>query len=401
MRGQRQRTSLRAVHELLQRRLQSLSSEALPQREASGRVLAVDVMAQVAVPGFARAAMDGYAVRSGDTTPADGMVKLQIVGEALPGHAYTGTVGPGEATRIMTGAPVPAGADAVVPVEITQETGSHVQIQASIAPGRHICPRGEDVAEGATVLRTGRVLRPQDVGMLASIGCVSVAVIRRPSVAILITGNELLPAGAQPVGYQVVDSNSVMLEALVRRDGGQVEVSTLLRDDPGLIAAAMRACTADALLVSGGTSVGQEDHAARVLAEIGEVSIHGIAMRPGGPTGIGFRGQRPVFLLPGNPVACLCAYDLIARRAIRRLGGRGVDLPYRTTVLPLAEAIPSVVSRCDYVRVCVRGDHVDVVASGGASRLSSTTQADGFVLVPPEVDHLPAGTPVTVHLYDA
>src|SRR5205823_13855555 len=159
--------------------------------------------------------------------------------------------------------------------------------------------------------------------------------------------------GSRPQGFRIVDSNSVMLEALVRRDGGVPQTAPLVRDSRDTVRAALLAAQADVILVSGGASVGQEDHAPRVLAELGELSVHGVALGPASPAGMGFLSGRAVFLLPGNPVSCLCAYDLFAGRAIRRLGGRPADWPYRLRRLPLAGKIVSAVGRVDYVRVRV------------------------------------------------
>src|SRR5262249_36109385 len=186
-------------------------------------------------------------------------------------------------------------------------------------------------------------------------------------------------------------SNSVMLAALVRRDGGIPAVAPLIPDNRAAVTEAMQSATADVILVSGGSSVGKEDHAPQVLAELGELAVHGVALRPASPAGMGFLGGRPVFLLPGNPVSCLCAYDLFAGRGVRRLGGRFMDLPYRTCVLPLARKIASAVGRVDYVRVVIHDGSVEPLATSGASILSSTTRADGFVLVPRDSEGFAAG----------
>jgi molybdopterin molybdotransferase len=243
-------------------------------------------------------------------------------------------------------------------------------------------------------------MRPQDVGVLASIGAAEVKAVRRPVVALLTTGDELLPAGSRHEGYRIVDSNSIMLEALVRRDGGVPHRGPLVPDSRATVQAALLGADADVLLVSGGSSVGQEDHAPRVLAEAGELCVHGVALRPASPAGIGFLGRRPVFLLPGNPVSCLCAYDLFAGRAVRRLGGRREDLPYPTCRLPLGRKLTSAVGRVDYVRVQVRDGRVEPLSTSGASILSSTTRADGFVLVPRDSEGHAAGDDVQVYLYD-
>ena len=273
-------------------------------------------------------------------------------------------------------------------------------ISESVSPGRNVGRIGEDIAPGRVVLRQGRMLRPQDLGVLASIGAAQLEVIRQPTVAILITGDELLPAGSQPEGCRIVDSNSVMLEALVRRDGGLPRTAPIIPDKRDAVKAALQSADADVVLISGGSSVGQEDHAPRVLAELGELCVHGVALRPASPAGLGFLGGRPVFLMPGNPVSCLCAYDLFAGRAVRRLGGRSMELPYRTITLPLARKMISAVGRVDYVRVIIHEGRVEPLATSGASILSSTTRADGFVLVPRDSEGQAPGEQVTVFLYD-
>jgi molybdopterin molybdotransferase len=402
MRGFQDRAEVADVLALLAARLRPLPAEAVGLAEAAGRVLAADVVAETAVPPFDRAAMDGYALRGSETFGAGpyNPLELDLVGLALPGRPFAGEVRPGQAVRVMTGAPLPTGADAVLQAEAAEEAGGKVRVADAVPPGRHVGRRGEDVAVGAVVLRAGRVLRPQDVGVLASLGATPVSVVRRPAVAVLVTGDELLPCGSKPEGYRIVDSNSVMLQALVRRDGGLPGPALLIPDRQEAVRAALREARADVVLVSGGSSVGQEDHAPRVLAELGELPVHGVALRPASPAGVGFLDGRPVFLLPGNPVSCLCAYDLFAGAAVRRLGGRPPELPYPVRRLPLARKLASAVGRVDYVRVLVRDGRVEPLATSGASILSSTTRADGFVLVPRDSEGYAAGEEVQVFLYD-
>jgi molybdopterin molybdotransferase len=250
------------------------------------------------------------------------------------------------------------------------------------------------------VLAAGRRLRPQDVGLLASIGCSPVLCLRRPRIGLVITGDELLPPGSQPQGSQIVDSNSPMLEALIARDGGIVLPYEILPDRPELITAALRNPDADLVLVSGGSSVGQEDHAPRLVAEHGTLDYHGVSMRPSSPAGVGRVDGRFVFLLPGNPVSCLCAYEFFAAPTIRALGGRSRAWPHRRVRLPLARKISSAVGRTDYVRVAVEAGRVTPIATSGASILSSTVRAAGAVIVPRELEGMPEGAEVEVFLYD-
>jgi molybdopterin molybdotransferase len=403
MRGFQDRSEVADVEKLLDARLHPLASECVALHEAGGRVLAEAVVAECDIPGFDRAAMDGFALRGEETFGAGpySPLEFKIVGVALPGRAFAYRVEQGQAVRIMTGAPLPDGADAVLQAESAETAGDVLRVSEPVPPARHVGRRGEDIQAGSVVLRPPRVLRPQDLGILASLGVGNVKVVRRPSVEILVTGNELLPCGSKPTGFQIVDSNSVMLTALVRRDGGIPRATRLVGDNREAVRAALLASDADVVLLSGGSSVGQEDHAPGVLAEAGELSVHGIALRPASPAGVGFLPGRPVFLLPGNPVSCLCAYDLFAGRALRRLGGRSTDLPYRSEILPLARKIASPAGRVDYVRVRVDTGKVEPLATSGASILSSTTRADGFVLVPRDSEGFAEGESVRVYLYDA
>jgi molybdopterin molybdotransferase len=214
----------------------------------------------------------------------------------------------------------------------------------------------------------------------------------------VITGNELLPTGSRPHGFNIVDANGPMLAALVSRDGGLVDFPGLVPDESDAILRALRA-DADVIIVSGGSSVGIEDLAPMLVAQHGELAIHGIAMRPSSPTGLGRLDDRLVFLLPGNPVSCLCAYDFFAGRAIRALGGRSKTWPYRGVRARLARKISSPIGRLDYARVRLIEGAVEPLAVAGASVLSSTTRADGFVIVPADSEGLAPGVDVEVWLY--
>ena len=402
MRGFAERVDVEEVERFLERRVEALPSEPVPLGESAGRVLSEDVTAEVNVPGFARAAMDGYALRGEDTFGASAYnpLSLELIGEALPGRPFAGTLGPGRAVRIMTGAAVPEGADAVSMAEVCQERDGRVEVREPVAPQKNVGAVGEDIQRGAVVLRAGRRLRPQDVGVLASIGVAEVDCVRRPRIELLITGDELLPAGSRPEGCRIVDSNSVMLRALVGRDGGEVLPFEILPDRPEAIRTALARDEADVVLVSGGSSVGQEDHAPRILAELGSLDFHGVSMRPSSPAGCGRVEGRWVFLLPGNPVSCLCAYEFFAGPSIRALGGRSRDWPQRRAHVPLARKIVSAVGRTDYVRVAILDGRATPIATSGASILSSTVRASGAVIVPRELEGMPEGTMVEVLLYD-
>jgi molybdopterin molybdotransferase len=403
MRGFARRHTVAAALAWLDAQIQPPRIEALPLQSAAGRVLAADVISNVDVPGFDRATMDGYAVFAESTEGASPYNRLPfaVVGDSLPGRPFQGSVTVGQTVRIMTGAPLPAGCDAVLPAEwIEDDGGTNVVVSAlaAVSPGKNVGRQGEDIVRGTRLLEAGRVLRPQDLGVLSSVGVGVVSLFSRPRVRLVVTGNELLPSGSQPHGFQIADANGPMLAALVERDGGLVDFPGLVPDEPDAIREALHA-DADVIIVSGGSSVGLEDLAPALVARHGELAIHGIAMRPSSPTGLGRIGPRLVCLLPGNPVSCLCAYDFFAGRAIRALGGRTKAWPYHPARKRLTRKISSPIGRLDYARVQVIGDDVEPIGVGGASILSSTTRADGFVIVSDDSEGFPPGADVEVWLY--
>jgi molybdopterin molybdotransferase len=419
MRGFAHRQTVEAALAWLDAQVRPPRDEILPLPMAAGRVLATAVISEVDVPAFDRATMDGYAVVAESTEGATSYnpLPLAVIGDSLPGHPFRGSVAVGQAVRIMTGAPVPLGCDAVLPAEWADHaptTGAtstgvgHCQLDATrpqgvsalaaVSPGKHVGRLGEDILRGTTLFQPGRALRPQDLGVLSSVGVGEVRVFCRPQVRLVVTGNELLPSGSQPHGYRIVDANGPMLAALVARDGGLVEFPGLVPDEHDAILKSLHA-EADVIIVSGGSSVGIEDVAPTLLAQHGNLAIHGIAMRPSSPTGLGRLEHRLVFLLPGNPVSCLCAYDFFAGRAIRALGGRTRTWPYHAVRGRLARKISSPIGRLDYARVQVVDGAVTPLAVSGASVLSSTTRADGFVIVPADSEGFAPGTEVDVWLY--
>jgi molybdopterin molybdotransferase len=408
MRGFAHRTDVDEALRIVLRHAETLGAEVARLEAAAGRVLAADVVAPISVPGFDRAMMDGYAVHAEETfgaTPYD-PARLEVIGESLPGRPFARAVARGRAVRIMTGAALPEGADAVVPAESARESpgdrAGEVEIRQAVPPGRHVGSVGEDVTAGDLLLRRGRVLRPQDVGVLASVGLAEAPLVRRPRVGIVVTGDELLPPGSTPTGCRIVDSNSLTLEALVRRDAGLPTRGSIVPDRREAVEAAILAAAdrSDLVLVSGGSSVGVEDHAPAVVASVGRLLVHGVAMRPSSPAGFGIVRSRPVFLLPGNPVSCLCAYDFFAGPAVRRLGGRSAEWPHRRSRGTLSRKIASAVGRVDYVRVRCESGKVEPIGISGASILTSATRADGFVIVSKASEGYPVGAEVEVFHYD-
>ena len=375
MRGFAERVDVEIVDAFLAEHAQVLGGETVPLLECVGRVLAEDVTAEFDVPGFPRSALDGYAILGEESFGASNYdaIRLNVVGISLPGSPFETRLERGQAIRIMTGAPIPQ---------------------------KNVGAIGEDIKRGEVVLSRGRRLRPQDAGLLSSIGRAEISCARAPRVRLVVTGDELLPPGSKPSGSQIVDSNSVVLRGLIARDGGSSLPFEILPDIPERIRESMARTDADVVLVSGGTSVGQEDHAPRLLSELGELAYHGISMRPSSPTGIGRIDGRFVFLLPGNPVSCLAAYEFFAGPTIRALGGRNRAWPHRHARVPLARKIASEIGRTDYVRVAIENGLATPLATAGASILSSTVRAAGAVIVARELEGMPEGAEVDVLLYD-
>ncbi|MEE3328673.1 MAG: gephyrin-like molybdotransferase Glp [Myxococcota bacterium] len=404
MRGFADRADLEEVERFLDESVRPLASEEVPLLECVGRVLAEEIKAGVDVPGFPRSAMDGYALRGEESFGASeySPIRFQLVGTTLPGSPYPGRIEAGQAVRIMTGAPWPEGSDAVIRAEVCQEdeSGEAVDISEAAPPKKNVGAVGEDIRRGDLLLSVGRRIRPQDAGVLSSLGRSSVACIRKPRVRLLVTGDELLPAGETPRGAQIVDSNSVVLRGLLARDQACLLPFEILPDQPDRIREVMADPDADVVLVSGGSSVGQEDHAPRLLAELGSLDFHGISMRPASPAGVGRIGDRFVFLLPGNPVSCLSAYEFFAGPTLRSMGGLPKRWPHRRIRLPLARKIASAIGRTDYVRVAIDKGRVFPIATSGASILSSTVRAAGAVIVPREQEGMAEGGEVEVLLYD-
>jgi molybdopterin molybdotransferase len=401
MRGFRHRATVAEAREAALSGVGPLPAEEVPLAQCAGRVAAHPVSSEVDVPPFPRATMDGYALRAADTfgsTPYNPVV-LAIGGESMPGRPAAGPLAPGAACRIMTGAPLPPGADAVLRAEDAAEVEGRLEVKAALAAGRNVGRPGEDVRRGDLVIPAGRRLLPQDAGLLSSVGCSRVPVRRRPRVRLIVSGNELLPPGERPAGHRIADSNGPMLAALVERDGGLVDGLLRLPDDRAALREALARPGADVLITAGAASVGWEDWVPLLVAELGELLVHGVAMRPSSPTGVGRIGGAPVLLLPGNPVSCLVAYDFFGGPVIRTMGGLPAGFPYPVASLPLAGRLVSQIGRTDYARVRVRSGRVEPLAIGGASALSSVTSADGFVIIPPGSEGFAEGAEVEVHLY--
>lgn len=373
--------------------------------DALGLVLAQDVEATESLPAYANSAMDGYAVRAEDVmTAAEGApVGLRVTGEVVAGATEELRVGPGEAVRIMTGAPVPEGADAVVPVEVTEASGSQVSVHRRSEEGAHIRTAGEDVVPGQQLLATGARIGPGEIAMLVAAGVTRVACYPRPRVAVISTGDELVPADQQPRVGQLRDSNGPMLAALVRQAGGVAYLAGPARDDRRSLIDTIESNLghADVVVLTGGVSAGVRDLVADVIAHLGEAARFKVAMKPGMPQVVGRVGDVPIFGLPGNPVSSFVSFEVFLRPALRVLLGRK-DLLRPAVTATLGEAVTSPEHKRSYLRVRMAREAGRWVATPtghqGSHVLSSLVAADGLAEIPEAATALDVGDQVTVHL---
>ncbi len=382
-----------------------LGIERLPLRAATGRILAEEIRSNRDIPGFDNSAMDGFAVRAADVVGASERAprRLKVTETVAAGSMPTVMVGAGEAVRIMTGAPLPQGADSIVPVERTRCSGNVVEILAEPARGEFVRPSGEDLRAGELVIAPGKQLTPSDIGMLGALNHAMVDVWRRPRVSIVSTGDELVDIDQVPSGAQVVNSSAYALAAAVEECGGEAVILKVARDTPEEIRARLAEGTAmDAMLSTGGVSAGDFDHVKAILDELGMRTLfHGVAQKPGRPLKYGLIGNRPIFGLPGNPVSTMVCFYLYVRPALLKMGGH------------TALGLPRVTARCgadikiannltEFVRVKLerRGDEFHALPAGsqGSNILSGLSRADGLLVGPARENLLKAGFQATVLL---
>jgi molybdopterin molybdotransferase len=369
-----------------------LGTERVPARVADGRVLAREVRAGYPMPPFDASTVDGYAVRADDPSP-----RRRVLAIVTAGRPVDVAVEPGTAVRIMTGAPVPPGADAVIMQEFTHEADGYVILERSVRRGENINPRGQDIAEGQVVLTPGTALGPAEVGLLATLGIREVEVYRRPRVAVLSTGDELVEADQDAPYGAIRDSNRPSLMAAVREAGGEPISLGIAPDDEALQRRLVRQGIeeADVLVTSGGVSVGTRDLIKPLLEEIGTVYFGQVALKPGKPLTFAKVGDKAAFGLPGNPVSSLVSFELFVRPALRKLQGH-TRLHRPTVEVVLEHDVRKTPDRTEYQRAVVRW-HPDgslrarTTGSQSSSRLLSMVGANALLHVPPGQGSLAAG----------
>jgi molybdopterin molybdotransferase len=373
--------------------------------DAQGLLLAENVDTEIALPSFDNSAMDGYAVRAIDTRDAsdETPVTLQVVGDVAAGAKSRSGMGPGLAMRIMTGAPVPAGADAVVPLEQTDGGVAKVAVREAVRTGACIRRAGEDLTAGSSALRAGAALGPQQLALLAAVGRDRVTVRPRPRVLVISTGSELIEVGRRPGFGEVTDSNSYLLAAAAKDAGADARRVGIVPDDHAKLLDTLESqlLRADILVTSGGVSMGAFDVVKQALSELGTVEFTRVAMQPGKPQGFGHIGNRvPIFCLPGNPVSSLVSFETFVRPAIRKLLGKRAI--HRATVQATAlEGATSPAGIRQYRRGVLHreangGYSVSFVGGAGSHLIASMASSNCLVVIDEEVTQVAAGSRVTV-----
>ena len=371
----------------------------LPLAAAGGRVLHEELRALLDVPGVDRAAMDGYALIAADVAGAgpDHAVALAPKGRALAGELGEASVAAGECWEIATGAPMPAGSDAVVPVESTRREGEAVLFLQAVGPGEHVSRRGEDLRAGDPIATAGQLVSPGIAAAAASVGIAEALVGRSPRVLLVPTGDELVPLGEPLRRGQIYDSNSVALQLLVAASGGEAERASIVRDDPGALLEALRRPAFDLVVTLGGTSVGRHDLVVDVIEAAGEVLVHGIAIKPGKPVLLARLDDSPIIGLPGFPTSCLMTGYLFVEPLVRKLAGLPLDHRRRVSAV-LEGTVSSPAGKRQFLTVKLDGDTA-TPAFRSSSTMTSISAADGWIEIAAEDTELAASTPVEVTLF--
>lgn len=376
-------------------------TERVPLEEALGRVLAEDIVAEMPVPPFNRAAMDGYAVRAEDTYGASTFKprRLRLVGTAYPREPFEMDVGRGECVQIATGCPIPQGANAVVMVEFTMEEDGLINVQRPVYPGANVAPRGEDIEEGALVLKAGDHLTPPKVGVLAALGRRAVEVYARPSVSIISTGTEVREVGSELREGEIYDINSHTLSAIVAVNGAIPIKCGIVPDTyEDLRSAIEGALESDIVVLSGGSSVGARDLLYNIVDELGRVLFHGVQVKPGKPTIFGLILGKPLLGMPGYPTSCLSNAYLLLAPAIRKMAKMPQREPRRVRVR-MGHRFASSSGRAQFLTVKIRdGKAYQAFKESGA--ITSMSDAVGYILVPLNVDVIEDGEEVVVTLLE-
>jgi len=383
--------------------IQSLKSVTVPLHSALNRILAEDIIAKEDLPRFDRSAVDGYALRAQDTIEAS-----QFKPKKLP-ITEEDEIREKQAKQVWTGNPIPKGANAVVMLENAKRINSEIEVWSSVTPGENVSRKGEDVAKGETAIEAGTRLRPQHLGLMAALGIAEVNVFKKPRIAILATGNELINVGGKPREGQVFEVNRVILSALCCELGIEPVDLGIARDNINEILAKLKMGIekADVIITTGGTSVGVSDLVPEAVNKIGKpgVIVHGIAMRPAMPTALAIANRKPILILSGNPVAAIIGFEVFARPLIFKMLRLKQYENRRMVKAQIMRRVSTVLGRKTFVRVHVfqrNGEFfAEPISARGSGIISTMTKANGYVIVPENLEGLEEGESVYVYLFDS
>lgn len=393
---------VKKAQEIINSSLNRVGVEEISLENAYRRVLAEEVISLLNSPPFERSAMDGYAIRAEDTFgfsethPA----KLRIIDSIGAGQVSNAVVESGKAVKIATGAPIPEGANAVVMEEYTVSNGDYIDVEMSLTPNENVSPMGEDILKGDIVLREGRIIRPQDLAIIASAGYKNVKVYKKPKIGVITTGSELVMPRPDISGAEVINSNHYTFKAFVE---SAMAIPTLLHciDSQNLVKEEFESLleTHDALISTGGTAISKGDVVVDVTAEIGDVLIHGVALRPGKPFGFGIVHEKPVFMLSGYPVAAMVQADVFVRKSLQKM--QGIKIEPHSVVKIASRKIPSSLGRTDYIRAKTEGNIVRPLKIKGSGIIRSMVESDSYIIIEENLEGIGQGEECNVLLYDS
>ena len=376
--------------------------EKIPLEEAYQRILAEDIISLLDSPPFSRSAMDGYALKAEDTfnSSQKNPVPITVIDRIGAGSSSSKIVEEGTAVKIATGAPIPQGADAVIMEEFTQKQGDQLDVEASLTPGENVSFQGEDVKKGDTILRKGKFLQPPDLAIIASGGYDEVKVYKKPQIAVLITGSELVMPRASLGDAEIINSNHYALKALVE---SSMAIPTLfhVEDHAEKVEETFKKLLEkyDALITTGGTAISKGDVVVEVADKLGDVSIHGVAIRPGKPFAFAQVKNKPVFMLSGYPVAAMVQYDVFVRKSLEKM--QNIYKPSNLVQKTAARKMPSTLGRVDYIRAKTDGDKVTPLNIKGSTITRSMVDSNCYVVIEENLEGVFEGDECDVLLYDS
>lgn len=390
------------AHNIIAENQKIMPTEVIKLEKAHKRVNFHEFISQHSSPPFDRSAMDGYALQAQDTfgSSPSNPKHLKIVDRIGAGDLSSVEIQPGQAVKIATGAPIPAGADAVIMEEYTYENGDNIDVMATLSPGENVSYIGEDISKGDKVIGEGKVLRPQELAMIASAGYSEVEVYKKPRVGVIVTGNELVDPTFHLQGAQVINSNQYALRALVESSMADCEV-THCRDNVDLMEKAISQAVEkyDVIITTGGTAISKGDVVVDTVDKLGQVLIHGVAVRPGKPVGFGMVNEKPVFMLSGYPVAAMVLFDIFVRPYLLRM--QNITYEHRLVKRVARKKVPSNLGRTDFIRAIADDKSVYPVLSKGSGVIRAMVESNAYLVIEENQEGVGEGEKCDLILFDS